>query len=379
MKALKEQDRLALDTLFNDLRRQQETYVGYPNSQLLANEGLARFLDLTINNVGDPFHGNNGMNTCSLERDVIDFFRELLHLDPDNYWGYVTNGGSEGNLHGLFLGRETFRDAVIYYSRASHYSVPKAARLLGGCSARIDTDLRGEIDYQHLRDTLRAFRHLPALINANIGTTMTGAIDNVERILEILEDVGIRRYHIHCDAALFGTMLPFIEGAPVFDFRLPIGSLAISGHKFLGSPIPCGIALTRQQTVRRIEGAVEYIGSLDATISGSRDGFSVLVLWQAIRRWGREGLAELVADCLDNAVHTQATLDAVEWPQWRNPCSNIVVIQRPPDGLVRKWQLASEGELSHIILMPGVRRDQIDRLAADLEASRRRSAIGGTR
>lgn len=373
MKSLVVEDERLLDSLYQKLCRQKETYLGYPNSQLLCNDSLARFLNLTINNVGDPFRGNNGMHTCDLETDVIEFFRTLVHLPPDDYWGYVTNGGTEGNMHGLFLGRELLPESVIYYSRASHYSIPKTARLLGGRSAVIDADEKGEIDYAHFRQTLRALRHCPAVINANIGTTMTGAIDRVEKLLQILEEERVTRFHIHCDAALFGAMLPFQPEAPLFDFRLPIGSIAISGHKFVGSPIPCGIALTRRSTVRRIEAAIEYIGSHDATISGSRDGFSVLVLWQALRRHGREGLGRLVEESLQMTQYTLAALRAIDWPAWVNPYSNIVVIARPDESLIRKWQLATEGERSHIILMPGVRTEQVDDLVGDLaEASRQR-------
>ncbi|SHL30149.1 hypothetical protein [Chryseobacterium contaminans] len=36
------------------------------------------------------------MNTHSFEREVIDFFAHLFNAQENNYWGYITNGGSEG-------------------------------------------------------------------------------------------------------------------------------------------------------------------------------------------------------------------------------------------------------------------------------------------
>jgi len=51
-------------------------------------------------------------------------------------------------------------------------------------------------------------------------------------------------------------------------FKKPIGSVTISGHKFMGCPIPCGIALTRLEYINVFSKDVEYIASRDATITG---------------------------------------------------------------------------------------------------------------
>lgn len=373
MRPLKTEDQQRLEELYAHLKERKGTYLGYPNSALLDNGNLSKFLDLAINNVGDPFVGNNGMHTCDLEKEVLEFFRELLHLEASDCWGYVTNGGTESNTFGLFLARESYPNGIVYYSEDTHYSVPKAVRLLNLRDAVIRSQPNGEIDYEHLRQTIHTLRRYPVIINANIGTTMKGAIDNVEMILNILRELDISRYYIHCDAALFGSMLPFQPEAPLFDFRLPIGSIAISGHKFLGSPIPCGIMLTRREWIDKVKGAVEYIGSLDSTLSGSRDGFSVLVLWQAIKRWHKEGLKELVQGCLESTQFTLDRLREIDWPSWANPHSNIVVIRRPRPDIARRWQLASHGDISHLILMPGVTRVMIDQFVHELSRSESRS------
>ena len=44
----------------------------------------------------------------------------------------------------------------------------------------------GEIDYEDLRESLRVNPHTPPIIVANIGTTMKGAIDNLDTIRKIL-------------------------------------------------------------------------------------------------------------------------------------------------------------------------------------------------
>ena len=150
-----------------------------------------------------------------------------------------------------------------------------------------------------LRETIRIHRDIPPIIMANIGTTMKEGIDDIPKIRSMFREMAIPRSYIHCDAALDGMILPFIEGAPQWDFAAGIDSLAISGHKFIGSPIPCGIALAKKSNVDRIARSIEYVGTLDTTVTGSRNGITPIFLWYAIQRYGREGFAESARRCLD--------------------------------------------------------------------------------
>ena len=44
----------------------------------------------------------------------------------------------------------------------------------------------GEIDYDELRAVLAANSARPAILNVNIGTTVRGAVDDLDRVLQIL-------------------------------------------------------------------------------------------------------------------------------------------------------------------------------------------------
>lgn len=44
-------------------------------------------------------------------------------------------------------------------------------------------------------------------------------------------------------------------------FRKPIGSVSVSGHKFVGAPVPCGIVITRFKSVMALSSDVEYLNS----------------------------------------------------------------------------------------------------------------------
>jgi histidine decarboxylase len=64
-----------------------------------------------------------------LQVGVLNWFARLWEIDEQEYWGYITNCGTEGNLHGILVGRENHPDGILYASRETHYSVFKAARM----------------------------------------------------------------------------------------------------------------------------------------------------------------------------------------------------------------------------------------------------------
>ena len=62
---------------------------------------------------------------------------------------------------------------MVYYSEATHYSIQKNIHLLGMDSITIRANEMGEMDYDDLEVTIQMHRHQPAVVLANIGTTMT--------------------------------------------------------------------------------------------------------------------------------------------------------------------------------------------------------------
>lgn len=361
-----------LDVLYRTFLAASKEMVGYPLCQFFNYSQLFRFLKFHINNLGDPFlkSWHYRINTLGIEREVIDGFARLFHAPKNNYWGYVTNGGTEGNLYGLYVARELYPDGMVFYSDQTHYSVPKNLKLLRMPSTQVKTVASGEIDYQDLQNKLIHQSATP-IIFANIGTTMKGAIDDVVRIREILADLKIKKYYIHCDAAFFGMILPFIPEIEVqpFDFRAGIDSMAISGHKMIGTPIPCGVVLVKKQYVQQIGTKIEYTGAVDNTITGSRNGLSPLLIWYELKCAQRKKFEEIVKDCINKAGYAVKQFNERGIPAWRNKNSIIVVFPRPPEKWVRKWQLAVEKDISHLITLPQVTHKMIDRFIAQIATS----------
>ena len=207
-------------------------------------------------------------------------------------------------MHGILLARECFPDGILYTSRETHYSVFKAARYYRMPCQSIPTLPSGEMDYDKLEEALATNRDTPVILNVNIGTTVKGATDDLDRIVNILRRLEIprERFYIHCDGALFALMMPFIQEAPEISFATqPIDSIAVSGHKMLGCPMPCGVTLSRLEHVQRLEEHIDYLNSVDTTIMGSRNGQAALYLWYSLRQKGLKGLQQDVEHCMDTA------------------------------------------------------------------------------
>lgn len=358
-----------LSTFFAELETKSYFHAGYPFNLSYEYEPLFKFLNLSIINLGDPFvKSNYGINSFEFEQQVLSFFAQLYQIDANDYWGYVTSGGTEGNLYGLSLAKEIYPDGILYSSQDSHYSIAKAARLFRIEQAVINSQKNGEMEYDHFERMLQQHCDRPAIINLNIGSTMKGAIDDLDVVLDILKRNNIQEYYIHCDGALSGMMLPFLADAPQVNFTKPIGSISISGHKFVGSPLPCGVVLTRKDYLQKVEKNIEYIGSKDTTILGSRNGHTSLFFWYALQKRGHEGLAREVDLCLKNSQYLFEQLREINYPCMLNKFSNTVVLQKPPVQMIKKWQLATEGEWSHIIVMQNVDRCKIDTFIGELKA-----------
>ena len=366
------QDRL--NKLEETISQEKKMFLGYPCNAAFDYSELYRFLSYPLNNIGDPYLASNyHLNTHEFELEVLEIFEELTQANKGETWGYVTNGGTEGNHYGLFLARELHPEGIVYYSQEAHYSIGKVLRCLRLPSIMVRSNKDGTIDCEDLKENLRLNRTKPPIICANIGTTMKGAVDDIEAIQSIFEELAINKKYLHADCALSGMILPFLKDTPAWNFSHGVDSLSISGHKMIGSPLPYGIVLAKQSYVNRIAENVEYIGSMDTTLTGSRNGIAPLFLWYAFKTVGLDGYGQRIESCMQTADYAIKKLSELGLNPWRHPYSNTVVFDRPSLTVIQKWQLASHGPISHIITMPHVSNQQINSLVADIRASQKAS------
>ena len=375
MGAPRPETRARLDALQQALEETSRRQAGYPANLAYDYSALTPFLQYSLNNIGDPFHESNyAINSRAFEREVIAAFANLMHLPAEDAWGYVTSGGTEGNMYGLYLARKLHPDGIVFFSQDTHYSVLKNLSVLNMRNIMIKSQENGELDYDDLYETVRIHRDTPVIVMANVGTTMKGAIDDLGRVRAILEDLAITSHYIHADAALSGMILPFVDDPQPYGFDAGIDSVSLSGHKVIGAPLPCGVVLTKREYVNAVARSVEYLGTLDTTVPGSRSGFTPLILWYALEHYGLDGLRRLVGGMLDMAAYAVERFNENGIPAWRNRNSVTVVFPRPSEEVVRRWQLAPLGDIAHVITMPHVTRETVgeivDACATDAGSTR---------
>jgi histidine decarboxylase len=228
------------------------------------------------------------------------------------------------------------------------------------------------MDINHLRRELARRYARGAMIVATAGTTMTEAVDDVAAITVACDELGIRRRRIHVDAALSGVPLSLLPEAdrPQFDFTAGATSMVVSGHKFLSTLTPCGVLIYAQPPYAT-GSVVAYTGSVDTTITGSRSGHAPLLLWWVLTKLGEDGLRRRAEDARALAIYTHGRLRDIGWPTGRNQHAFTVTLASPPPAVRAKWVLADDGQVAHIVCMPGVTRPQIDEFVADLSVSMR--------
>ncbi len=330
---------------------------------------------------------------------------------------------------------------VAFYSEDTHYSIIKAMRVMAiqnfyeiatekypqenplapgqpwpkEVPSQAGNDGPGSIDIESLCKLVEFFaaKGYPILVCFNYGTTFKGAYDDVEAagnaLLPILKKYGLDErkvyydpedptkydirsgYWFHVDAALGAAYMPFIEMAynmgkisqrgPNFDFRLPfVHSIAMSGHKWIGAPLPCGIYMTKTKYQLRPPDDPEYIGSQDTTFAGSRNGFSAILFWDYLAKNSYEAQVNKVLYTENIATYAYLQLKALEkklgedlWVR-HTPLSLTIRFKRANDRIVFKYSLSSETlyvkghkrEYSHIFIMAHVTTTLIEELIQDL-------------
>ena len=355
----------ALQKTLDDAERRIKTahasHLGYPYNLDFSPHVPANFGNFLINNLGDPYAGSHyASDVCGLEQQAVSWLMRLWGCyDLADYWGSIGASGTEGNLWALYLGREAQPEAVLLYSAEAHYSIPKAARILRIEAREVQANPAGEIDLADLAAKLAGLNGKPVILALTCGTTMTGAHDDIGGAIEVLEDAGYgpdRRY-VHVDGALNAMVVPFLPGAPADirpSFDHGIDSISTSGHKMIGTPMPCGALVCRKDHSRRISRAVAYLRSNDTTLMGSRNGHAVLAIWARLLGHGYGGFAHDALRATNRAKALASRLKAAGVDVLFNEWGMTVVFPEPEATTVKTYQLACNKGRAHAIVMPSV-------------------------
>lgn len=77
-------------------------------------------------------------------------------------------------------------DGILYASKESHYSVFKAARMYRMECVKVATLVTGEIDCTDFKTKLLSNKDKPAIINVNIGNSLTPACVHLLSVMHVI-------------------------------------------------------------------------------------------------------------------------------------------------------------------------------------------------
>ncbi len=280
---------------------------------------------------------------------------------------------------------------VFYAKDSTHYSIPKISEILHLNIHTVVTNKDGSMNLDNFKKELILHQgshpHSPIIVIANIGTTITGAIDNVPEMKKIVDAIRPKLIStIHMDGALTGFVLPIIKpfgDIPNYFDALGVNTLVFSAHKYPGLSQPCGIILARraffEKAFEKSERAIDYVGNIrDVTITGSRSGLNVLMFYNALHTLGlkndQEKLKSLFSENLENAKYLYKKLidmygeEHVYYPNQFN-----VMFPKPSMHIAKKYQLMLTGKIATICVLPNVTKKLIDRFILDLKLDRRKA------
>ncbi len=281
---------------------------------------------------------------------------------------------------------------TVFYSKdATHYSIPKISEILHLNIHTIDTNKDGSMNVSSLKKELilhqASHPHSSIIMIANIGTTISGAIDDVPKIKKILDEIKPKpTYTIHMDGALTGFVLPIIKpfgDIPNYFDALGVNTLVFSAHKYPGLSQPCGIILARKsffdKAFEKSQRAIEYVGNIrDVTITGSRSGLNVLMFYNALHTLGLKEnthkLKMMLNDNIQQAKYLHRQLaeiygeENVYYPNQFN-----IMFPKPSMRIAKKYQLMITGEIATICVLTNVTKKLIHRFISDLKIDRRKT------
>nr|WP_308211891.1 aspartate aminotransferase family protein [Microbacterium sp. HD4P20] len=266
-----------------------------------------------------------------MERRLIEWTTQRIGFTHGD--GIFTSGGTQSNLHALFLAREaalTRIDAprphaiaklVVLATASSHFSVGKSALLLGlGDDAVITVadDGHGRMRADALAaaiDRAEASGRVPMAVVATAGTTDRGVIDPVETIADVCDRRGV---WLHVDAAYGCGLLVSSRRRHLIDGIERARSVTVDFHKSFFQPVSSSAVLVREP---RDLGAgawhADYLNPLendepnqvDKSLQTTRR-FDALKLWVTLRAMGPGRIGELFDTVVDLAAEVSAHVDA---------------------------------------------------------------------
>jgi glutamate/tyrosine decarboxylase-like PLP-dependent enzyme len=263
-----------------------------------------------------------------LERLTIDWIRQILGFNAGAA-GLFVSGGSMANLAAIAAARQAKHESSdrlrIYASTETHFSVAKAAALLGigrQNVRQVAVEERFKIRVDDLVAKINAdlqAGYVPFCVVANAGTVNTGAVDPLADIREVADRFQL---WMHVDGS-YGAFAVLAKSArKLFAGIEQADSIALDPHKWLYLPVDVGCVIYRapERTRAAFAHEAEYtriIGQeADETFAFWDYGpelsrrFRALKVWMSLKGVGLDSLGEAIENNLACARYLESMVRA---------------------------------------------------------------------
>ncbi len=259
-----------------------------------------------------------------LERLTIDWIRQILGFNAEA-GGLFVSGGSMANLAAIAAARQAKGSSPgrlrLYASSETHFSIAKAAALLGIGRENVRlvaVDEHFKIRTDDLVAKITADLEagcVPFCVAANAGTVNTGAVDS---LMEIRELANRFQLWMHVDGS-YGAFAVLAESArKLFAGIEQADSIALDPHKWLYLPVDVGCVIYRDPEVARA--AFSHEAEYTRVIGEEADEafafwhygpelsrrFRALKVWMLMKGVGLDLLGEAIESNLACARHLES-------------------------------------------------------------------------
>ncbi|EAR27089.1 putative decarboxylase [Pseudoalteromonas tunicata D2] len=328
----------------------QPKYLAHLNCPITYQAILADLLATSINTAVETWDQSGG--ATFIEQSLIDWTVAKIGLG-DAADGVFTSGGTQSNLMAMLLARDyqcqqyfgssnkqqglakDFHRLKIFTSQVSHFSIQKAAAILGlGYDAVVSVpcDPYFRMDAVKLAQALEYCHQagdIPMAVVATAGTTDFGSIDPLGCIAGLAKQYGA---WFHVDAAYGGGLLI----TPHYHHKLAgieqADSVTIDYHKSFFQPVSCSAFFVKQKKhLSVVTYHAEYLNPLSQQQAGVPDlcnksiqttrRFDALKLWLSLRTVGANSLGLALEQVMHLAqqayslLSSDSEIEVVHFPQ----------------------------------------------------------------
>ena len=241
---------------------------------------------MAVNPNNHALDGGRASSKMELEAvaEIAGMFGFERHL------GHLSSGGTFANLEALWVAGQLHPGKGIAASAQAHYTHSRISGVLGLPFRSVPVDHRNRMDLAALEAILKTGEIGTVVVT--LGTTATGAVDPLDRILALRDRYNFR---VHVDSAYGGyfTLASNLDSDARAAYQaIPhVDSIVVDPHKHGLQPYGCGCVLFADPAVGRLykhDSPYTYFTSADLhlgeiSLECSRAGAAAVALWSTQR------------------------------------------------------------------------------------------------